>query len=214
MHYYVVTGGPLTSEASRVIGDGEVIAADAGIDFCINNGIRPAFAVGDFDSVSGEGLEKIKETGIPVKTYPVEKDMTDTEIALSFIPDGNEITVVCPLTGRLDHIIANLQMASSMHKEGKSIVLDDGITQVFFLSGKDSLSADVSRWGNDTSVSLVPLTASVSGITTTGLYYPLDNGTIEFGKTLSFSNKPVKDAASISVTAAEGDMAVVISKAV
>lgn len=214
MRYYVVTGGPLTSAAAKVIGDGEVIAADGGIDFCVNNGIKPSFAVGDFDSVTPSGLEKIKSIGIPIKTYPVEKDMTDTELALSFIPDGNDITVVCPLTGRLDHIIANLQMASSLHSEGKNIVLDDGVTQSFFLSDKESLTMDVSRWGNESSVSLVPLSVNVSGITTSGLYYPLNNETIEFGKTLSFSNKPVENAESISVSTAEGLLAVIISKAV
>ena len=214
MRYYVVTGGPLTPSAASVIGEGEIIAADGGIDFCIDNGINPSFAVGDFDSVSASGLEKIKNSDIPIKTYPVEKDMTDTEIALSFIPDGNDITVVCPLTGRLDHIIANLQMASLMHSEGKSIVLDDGITQAYFLSGKDSLTVDVSRWGNESSVSLVPMTAQISGITTEGLYYPLNNGTIEFGKTLSFSNKPVLNASKISVSTENGALAVIISKAV
>ena len=214
MHYYVITGGPLTPEAAKVIGEGEIIAADGGIDFCVNNGIKPSSAVGDFDSVSPEGLETIKRSGIPVKNYPVEKDMTDTEIALSFIPDGNEITVVCPLNGRLDHIIANLQLCASLHADGKDIVLDDGVTQVLFLSGKESLNADISRWGNETSVSLVPLSNEVSGVTTGGLYYPLNDASIGFGKTLSFSNKPVKDATSISVSTVNGLLAVILSRAV
>ena len=216
MHYYVITGGPLTSEAVNVIGEGEIIAADAGIDFCMNNGIKPAFAVGDFDSVSAEALEKVRQSGIPIKTYPVEKDMTDTEIALSFIPDGNEITVVCPLTGRLDHIIANLQIAGTLHADGKEIVLDDGVTQVFFLSDNETLKTDVSRWGDDTAVSLVPMSykESVSGVSTDGLYYPLENGTLEFGKSLSFSNKPVKSASKISVSIAKGLLAVILTRAV
>ena len=214
MHYYVITGGPLTSEAASVIGDGEIIAADGGIDFCIKNNIKPSFAVGDFDSVSPEGLEAIKQAGVPVKTYSVEKDWTDTELALSFIPDGNEIVVVCPLTGRLDHIIANLQLCASLHKSGKNIILDDGITKVKFLSGNESLTTDTTRWEDETSVSLVPLSYKVSGVTTTNLYYPLNDGEIEFGKTLSFSNKPVKDAARIGVSITEGLLAVITSKAI
>jgi len=214
VHYYVITGGPLTSEASNVIGDGEIIAADGGIDFCIKNNIKPSFAVGDFDSVSPEGLEAIKQSGVPVRSYPVEKDWTDTELALSFIPDGSDITVVCPLSGRLDHIIANLQLCASLHENGKNIVLDDGITKVEFLSGRESLTADTARWGDETSVSLVPLSFKVSGITTTDLYYPLIDAQIEFGKTLSFSNKPVKNASKIGVSITEGLLAVITSKAI
>ena len=214
MHYYVITGGPLTGEASKVIGNGEVIAADGGIDFCVRYGIKPAFAVGDFDSVSPEGLEAIKQTGIPIKTYPVEKDMTDTELALSFIPEDADITVVCPLTGRLDHIIANLQICACLHEKGRNIVLDDGVTQVRFLAGIDSITTDTSRWGADTSVSLVPLTGKVSGVTTANLYYPLSDAALEFGRSLSFSNKPVENAPNISVSTAEGLLAVITSKAV
>lgn len=216
MHYFVITGGPLTVEAVKIIGDGEIIAADAGIDFCNKNGIKPSFAVGDFDSVSAEGLEEIRQSGIPIKTYPVEKDMTDTEIALSFVPDGNEITVVCPLTGRLDHIIANIQLAGTLHANGKNIVLDDGITQVKFLTDNEYLKMDVTRWGDETSVSLVPLSykEAVSGITTDGLYYPLENGTLEFGKTLSFSNKPEKSVSKIGVSIVKGLLAVIVTRAI
>lgn len=214
MRYYVITGGPLTAEASKIIENGEIIAADGGIDFCVRYGIKPAFAVGDFDSVSSEGLEVIKKTGIPIKTYPVEKDMTDTELALSFIPEEADITVVCPLTGRLDHIIANIQICASLHENGRNIILDDGVTQVNFLAGKDSVTVDVSRWGADTSVSLVPMSNRITGITTGNLYYPLSDAAIEFGKSLSFSNKPVENASNISVSTAEGLLAVITSKAV
>ena len=214
MRYYVITGGPLTAKASKIIENGEVIAADGGIDFCVRYGIKPAFAVGDFDSVSSEGLEAIKKTGIPIKIYPVEKDMTDTELALSFIPEEADITVVCPLTGRLDHIIANLQICASLHENGRNIILDDGVTQVNFLAGKDSVTVDVSRWGADTSVSLVPMSKRITGVTTGNLYYPLSDAAIEFGKSLSFSNKPVENASNISVSTAEGLLAVITSKAV
>lgn len=214
MHYYVITGGPLTSEAAGLIRDGEVIAADAGIDFCLEHGIKPSFAVGDFDSVTPEGLEEIRNSGVPLKTYPVEKDMTDTEIALSLIPSDADVTVICPQSGRLDHTIANIQLAARLHAAGRSIILDDGITSVQFLSDNESVVADFSRWGNDSSVSLVPLEKSVTGVTTDGLYYPLDNGTIEFGSTFSFSNKPEAGTLKARISIAKGLLALIVSKAV
>lgn len=215
MHYYVITGGPLLSEAANSVVNGYVIAADAGIDFCIKHGIAPDLALGDMDSVSVSGLEKIKSSGVPVKIYPVEKDQTDTEIAVSLIPEGNKITVICPLSGRLDHVVANLQMAGTLHAKGRDITLDDGITIVRFLNGDESAIFSLDRWGDDSAVSLIPLISDriITGVSTEGLYYPLDNAEIEFGKTLSFSNRPVKSAKTFKVSIREGLLGVVISRA-
>lgn len=213
MHYYVITGGPLTSKAADIIGKDHVIAADRGIDFCLKYCITPEMAVGDMDSVSEEGLESIKETGIPIMKYPVEKDMTDTEIALTFIPEDDSVTVVCPLTGRLDHIIANIQISAKLYSEGRNIVLDDGVTEVNFLSGNDSVTLKLDKWGNDSSVSLVPLSAdkNVEGVTLKGLYYPLDNATLSFGKSLSFSNRPKDGVSEFTVSIKEGLLAVIVT---
>ena len=212
MRYYVVTGGPLTDEASRIIGEGKVIAADRGIDFCLRHDIRPDLAVGDMDSVSEAGLEAIKKAGVKIETYPVEKDFTDTELALTFVPDDEQITVVCPLNGRLDHIIANLLMASSLHTEGRDVILDDGITEVHFLSGTESVTVKTDRWGINSAVSVVPLSPVVKGVTLTGLYYPLEDAEIYSGKTLSFSNKPAEGVSEFTVSIKEGNAAVIVSR--
>ena len=213
MRYYVVTGGPLTSKASEIIGEGKVIAADRGIDFCLKYDIKPDLAVGDMDSVSDAGLDAIKKSGIKIETYPVDKDYTDTELALSFVPDNEKITVVCPLNGRLDHIIANLQIASLLHAEGKEITLDDGCSEVYFLSGPETVTIRTERWGSETAVSVVPLSSVVKGVTLKGLYYPLENGDIYFGKTLSFSNKPAEGVSEFTVSVKEGNAAVIVSRA-
>lgn len=213
MRYYVVTGGPLTSKAAEVIKDGGIIAADKGIEFCFEHGFVPSLAVGDMDSISPAGLEKLNTSGISVKTFPVEKDMTDTELAISFVPEGEELTVVCPLSGRIDHITANIQLAAALHREGRSIELDDGISEVHFLSGNDEISLRLDRYGDDSAVSLVPLSfdKDVTGVTTEGLYYPLTDAVIRCGKTLTFSNKPVSGVSEVKVSIKDGLMAVMVS---
>lgn len=215
MHYYVITGGPLTSKAADVIKRGKVIAADKGIDFCRRHGMIPDLAVGDMDSVSRAGLKFLSENKIPVNTYPVEKDATDTEIAVSGIPEGNKITVVCPLNGRLDHVTANLQLAASLHRDGLDIKLDDGVTEVYFLSGNEKISLKLDRYGDNSAVSLVPLSfdKDVTGVTTEGLYYPLSDADVSCGKTLTFSNKPVSGVSRVSVSIRDGLMAVIVSNA-
>jgi len=213
MRYYVVTGGPLTSKAAEVIKDGTIIAADKGIDFCFEHGFTPSLAVGDMDSISPEGLERLNSSGIPVKTFPVEKDMTDTELAISYVPENEELTVVCPLSGRIDHVTANIQLAAALHRDGRKIKLDDGVTEVCFLSGKDEISLTLERYGDDSAVSLVPLSfdREVTGVTTEGLYYPLTDAAIACGKTLTFSNKPISGVSKIRVSIKEGLMAVIVS---
>ncbi|MBO4681260.1 MAG: thiamine diphosphokinase [Clostridiales bacterium] len=213
MRYYVVTGGPLTSKAAEVIKDGAIIAADKGIDFCFEHGFTPSLAVGDMDSISPSGLERLNSSEIPVKTFPVEKDMTDTELAISFVPEGEDLTVVCPLSGRIDHVTANIQLAAALHRNGRNIRLDDGVTEVRFLSGSDETSLTLDRYGDDSAVSLVPLSfdGNVTGVTTEGLYYPLNDAVISCGKTLTFSNKPNSGVSKIKVSIREGLMAVMVS---
>ena len=58
------------------------IGADRGALTLINEGISPNISVGDFDSLTAEELSLIKKTSHIIKSYPVEKDKTDLELAL------------------------------------------------------------------------------------------------------------------------------------
>ena len=217
MHYYIITGGPIKDEARNVIGDGCVICADAGTDFAREFSIIPDKVVGDLDSVSENGIRYIEENNIPVEQYPSEKDWTDTEIALNGIPEGSEITIVCPLDGggRLDHVIGNIQLAAGFASRHKRIVLTDGVTAVYLMSGDDSISVDVTGRG-DLAVSLVPLSfgEAVKGIKTTGLYYSLNGEDLYAGKTFSFCNEPDTGMSEISVAIEFGLLAVIVTKRV
>ena len=48
-------------------------------------------------------------------------------------------------------------------------------------------------------MSLLPLSAEVTGITYTGMLYPLDNATIALGSTRGVSNEVVSDRATVSI---------------
>ena len=45
--------------------------------------------------------------------------------------------------------------------------------------------------------SLLPLTPEVTGVTTSGLYWELDDAALRFGSTLSVSNEMMSDSAEI-----------------
>ena len=222
MLYVIVTGGPLQPQAATVIkalsGSAEdtvIIACDSGTDFLASHDIIPDMVVGDLDSISDNGLDFIKKNNIFTEKYPVEKDWTDTEIALAK-SEEDEVLLVCPVSGRLDHVIANLGLTLKLKSRGKDIAITDGVTCCYPLCGEDSVTVDVTPYDGNAAVSLIPCDFSnpVTGVTTEGLYYSLSDGELNFGLTFSFSNKPLENADSISVSISSGLLLVVVTDAV
>ena len=218
MLYLIVTGGPLPDCAAKYIktvsGTTEervMICCDGGADFLARHGIVPDMVVGDMDSITSEGLEFITRNNIFTEQYPVEKDWTDTEIALGKADDDAEIILVCPLAGRIDHVIANLGLVLKMKSQGKDIKITDGITTCYPLCGEDSVVIDISSVGGPVAVSLIPwnFTEPVKGVTTKGLYYALNDQNIEAGSSYTFSNKPDEKTPEVSVFIRAGLMFVV-----
>ena len=75
------------------------IGVDAGALRLQEAGIAPAFAVGDFDSMSPDALEQMKKT-VPIERHPVMKDESDAELAVAIAKEkGFEVAIV--LVGRL-----------------------------------------------------------------------------------------------------------------
>jgi len=82
-----------------------VIAADSGLELAEAAGIKPDWIVGDMDSLdSRDRLAHYPKDR--VICYPVDKDYTDTEIALSLLWEKGceEAWIVGGGGGRLDHI--------------------------------------------------------------------------------------------------------------
>ena len=219
MRYIIVTGGPLPEESAKLINEQKssdedivLIACDGGCDILARHNIVPDLVVGDMDSISAKGLDFINSHNVFIEKYPVEKDWTDSEIALGKTED-EEVILVTPDSGRLDHVIANLQLALKFKAEGKKITITDGITYCYPLSGEDSIEIDVSRMKKPLSVSLVPWDFSrpVTGVTTKGLYYPLDNAELNAGSTFSFSNHPTDYNGRIAVEIKGGLLLVIVT---
>ena len=161
-------------------------------------------------------MEFISANNIPVEKYPVEKDWTDTEIALKKASKDDEIILVCPLSGRIDHVMANLGLAMKLRTDGYKITVSDGISVCFPLSGEDSAECSLRVFKDDAAVSLIPFSfeTPVTGVTTKGLYYPLTDASLIAGSSYSFSNHPEKGAYSIKVSIKSGKLLLVVTKAV
>lgn len=220
MRCIIVTGGPLKDEAAELIKslsgpdeDNVIIACDGGCDLLARHDIVPDLVVGDLDSISREGLEFIKSQNVFIEKYPVEKDWTDSEIALFKTSEEDEIFLISPFGGRFDHTIANIQLVLKLKKAGRRITVTDGITYCYPLYGEDHIDIDVSRFERPLSVSLIPwdFSGPVTGVTTEGLYYPLKDQDLFAGSTFSFSNHPVEKTAGISINIRSGLLLVTLT---
>ncbi|MGH9132982.1 MAG: thiamine diphosphokinase [Ilumatobacteraceae bacterium] len=105
----IVTGAaPLDPLAVAAIpGDAIVIAADGGLDHARAAGLTPAGLIGDLDSVSEIGLAWAEQHAT-IQRHPVDKDATDTELAVALAAGMDPATVVLIAGGgdRLDHTLA------------------------------------------------------------------------------------------------------------
>lgn len=84
-----------------------VIAADSGLIRCEQFGLKPDWIVGDMDSL--EDLSRL--SAYPnhcILRYPVDKDYTDTELALNLAWEQGctDITLIGGGGGRTDHLLA------------------------------------------------------------------------------------------------------------
>ena len=196
--------------------DTRIIACDSGCDYLSEINIIPSMVIGDMDSITEDGLEFISVNNIPVEKYPVEKDWTDTEIALMKTESTDEVILICPVTGRIDHVLANLGLAVKYRSEGWKITVTDGITTCIPMAGEDRAECSVDSYEGGAAVSLVPFSfdTPVTGVTTEGLYYPLSDAALTAGSSFSFSNHPVQGAKKISVSIKSGKLLLVVTKAV
>ncbi len=184
-----------------------IIACDGGVKHCRAMMIMPNIMVGDFDSANKEDAEFFENLGVLKEKFPVKKNETDMEIAINIAIDKNstEIYIVGGLGRRFDHSLANVHILLRPVRLGiRTCLLDEHniITLV-----EDSIDI-VGEKGQ--TVSLIPLTTEVKGITTKNLEYALTNATMEIGNSLGVSNVMNGDVATISV--GEGVLILIMSR--
>lgn len=116
------------------IKEAEYIGIDAGAIRLLKEGITPAAAIGDFDSLKEEE-KKFLQNRDNILIYPVEKDETDTELALMkyYDKDHSPIILFGAFGGRLDHTLANLSLMIyrypkmiCMSESQKAYILEQG----------------------------------------------------------------------------------------
>lgn len=190
----VIVGGGAVDEVllRQLHGTGaHVIAADGGADECARAGIIPEVIIGDMDSLEDQN-DWAKKTRI-VKID--EQDSTDFEKCL--YSTEAPVTVALGMTGkRFDHTLAALDTVAR-YADKRHIILVDEEDLALGVSGGFAFEVAVGD-----RVSVHPL-RSVRFEKSVGLKYPLDGLTLAPGVRTGTSNEAVVGAFSITPSAGE-----------
>jgi thiamine pyrophosphokinase len=175
-----------------------VIAADGGARHAPGLGRRIDLWVGDGDSLGANGLAALRAAGVPVELAPVDKDESDTELAIvaAVAAGASRLTILGALGGeRVDHGLANVWLLGHQALVGREAYLLDERARIRLLaSGRHDVGGRVGDL-----VSLFPFGGDAEGLTTTGFRYPLGDEPLRSGPARGLSNVRERGDASVYV---------------
>jgi thiamine pyrophosphokinase len=201
----VVADGDVDPSAVREALDGSpirpyVIGADGGARRIERAGRLPDLIVGDGDSLDPDELERFGERGTAVQLHPVEKDESDTELALRAALEhgATHVRLLGALGGeRVEHAIANLLLLAAGWLDGVDAGLLVGGSTIRRIGTVDGPGSTPLAGRVGDYVSLLPLDDPVQGIFTHGLRYPLDGESLPLGSTRGLSNQKLAQEAEV-----------------
>jgi len=203
MRALVFAGGDPPDERAlaAALGSGDpalVVAADSGVAHALAHHLPVDLVVGDLDSAAPDHLAVAEGTGARVERHPVDKDMTDLELALRASQDlgATAITLLGGGGGRLDHLLANLLLLA--HDDLRGVEMDAfvGRSHVTVVRGTRTLTGVPGGI-----VTLLPVGGRAEGVTTIGLRWTLTDDVLTAASTRGVSNELVAPSATVSVQA-------------
>ena len=188
MSVLIISGGDY-SQCLPDLNCSYVIACDRGYLHARKMGIRPDLVVGDFDSAPPP------DESIPTESYPVQKDDTDTMIAVkkALSADPSGITIACAFGGRLDHTFANIQAGAYAAERGAEVRLCGAGTDAWIF--RDRTLHFPRR--DDASFSVFSITDSCS-VTITGAEYACSGLLVRNTFPIGVSNKWASDRITVT----------------
>lgn len=169
-----------------------VMAADSGYDAALSLGYAVDVLVGDLDSITTRPIPG----HVVVERHPVDKDQTDLDLALELAmrDEPSRVVVVGGAGGRLDHELAT---ASLICDERWSEVEMDWVSsrgRAHVIRRRRIVHGDVGA-----TVTLLAVGGAVTGLTTRGLRWELEQATFQPGSTWGVSNVMQTPIADIKV---------------
>ena len=107
---------PWLQEWRRAWPSADVYAVDHGVDACRRAGLSPTLLIGDADSAAPENWRWGEARAARVERHPVEKDFTDTQLALQRATEGGPAVLLLTgaFGGRFDHAYSTIFSAAQV----------------------------------------------------------------------------------------------------
>jgi thiamine pyrophosphokinase len=186
----VIGGGPLLPTAVAEVGDdATVIAADSGLDHAVAAGLKPTVLLGDLDSISAHGKMWAYAHQVEIDQYPIDKDATDTELALARAAtiDATTLLVMGGVGDRFDHALGTIAALGNpvlARFETIRLLLDH--VAIHVIHPAHSVTVDLAL---DTPFSLLALHGPCRGVQVAGARWPLVDASFESSSTRGISNE-------------------------
>ena len=206
LHFLLLGGRPPADGWLKNVCTGKTLwAVDRGIERFRANSIVPQRLIGDADSGSKAAWEWAEQNSVALERHPTAKTYTDTQLALFALGEerGSFAVISGAFGGRLDHAFSTLFSAANADAAN---CLADEREAVFFVHGGQQLTLSFVHW--PTALSLLPLTEKATGVTLTGVRWPLDEAELTASLPFAVSNEATGQNCQIAV--GEGTVAVYI----
>jgi thiamine pyrophosphokinase len=199
MNCIIVASGNLlfTPRINRLLEEADlIVAADGGATHLHKMDITPHVIIGDMDSIHPDTRCFFEKKGTPIISHPSRKNQTDTDLCVEFaIKKGAATITLLGVTGhRLDHTLANIFLLRRLCALGVESRIIDANNEIYLVT--DHLRLEGKKGDL---LSVLPISDEVTGLTLTGLEYPLENAAISMGSSLGISNYFKKTWVTISV---------------
>ncbi len=178
-----------------------LIAADGGAARVLAAGLVPDVVVGDFDSLDDVARARLEALGVELRVASPDKDESDMELCLlAAIDDGAvRLTIIGAMgLARPEHTVANLLLLADPRLDDLDVSLVGRGSRIWRMGTADGPGrTDIVGEPTDF-VSLFPLDAPVTGVTTDGLRFGLTDETLPLGPSRGLSNELISDRARVT----------------
>lgn len=176
-----------------------VVVLDSAIWRVFDLGIKVDVLLGDFDR--SLDLDSIRAHQYPLNiVHAPDQDKTDLDKGIEYLIDQGypAVNIIWATGRRADHTLANMTNIVRYKDQIRIVMLDDH-SRIFPLVGR------FEKWYEaGTPISLIPV-GTVTGFTSQGLKYNLQEATLKLGYFTSSSNEAAEDG-FVRIEAKTGDL--------
>jgi thiamine pyrophosphokinase len=210
MKVIIISGGyPPTKEILRreLEESSFLICADSGGNCLYQYNIIPNYLIGDFDSIDRNALEFFSQKDCLIERYPVEKNYTDTELAVIKAEQlGAKKIVFLGCTGtRLDHTLGNIGLLHKCLNNNIEAYIKDSNNSITMVNHSLTLKG---KPGDK--FSLFAYKNPIENLTILGAKYNLNRYNLKIGDGLTISNEFMQSEVIINFDS--GNLIIVQSK--